>query len=715
MKGSIFSESWFKVAELKVSINSNNHIKKQIYRGEVWYVIEDSFNDQFFKIKPPAYEFISRLDHNKTVEEVWEECLELLVVAPSQDEVISLLSSLHHKNLLYFKNRADNEQLVERASKRKISEIKGKLFSFLYVKIPLIDPDNWLNMMKPFINIVFSKFGFIVWLITLLFGLKLMVENFSLLSDETQGMLAPGNLFLLYISILGLKMLHELGHAMIVKKFGGRVNTMGIMILVMTPIPFMDATQSWLFRSKYERALVGAGGMIVELFFASVAMMIWANTGEGIIHSVSFNIMFIGSVSSLFFNGNPLLRFDSYFILSDILEIPNLYEQSKKQWYYFVEKYIFRLKELTPPSHFYLESFWLYSYGVLSFLYRLFIALLIAIFVGDQWFAVGVLVVIITIYMWIVKPQYSFIKYLFKNEKLYKTRYRTVFISGSFMTLLIFLFAIIPFPFSLKANGIVLANNYSTLFVKSEGYLSHLRIENGKLVKKGEILASIVNEELSFEIETIHSSLKETEAYILNARTNAKADLKPIFTHKKLLEDKLIFLEKQKAKLEIVAESEGYFIYDEIEYKTDTWLKLGAKIGTIIPLGDVHFEAVVPQESSYSLFQQKNLTATIKLYGQSKKIVEVKSLQIIPFEKQELPSAALGWLGGGNIATSSQDSTGRKTRESFFEVRAEILKNHQDFFLHGRSGILKIELEPLTFLQRSQMFLTQLLQKHYKI
>jgi len=118
MRGSVFSESWFKVAKLNVSLNTNSYIKKQIYRGQIWYVIEDIYNNQFFKMKPEAYEFVIRLSADKTVEEVWEECLEILPqIAPTQDEVISLLTSLHHKNLLYFKNRADNEQLVQRSKK----------------------------------------------------------------------------------------------------------------------------------------------------------------------------------------------------------------------------------------------------------------------------------------------------------------------------------------------------------------------------------------------------------------------------------------------------------------------------------------------------------------------------------------------------------------------------------------------------------------------
>jgi len=716
MRGSVFSESWFKVAKLNVSLNTNSYIKKQIYRGDTWYVIEDSYNNQFFKIKPEAYEFIIRLDSNKTVEEVWEECLEILPqIAPTQDEVISLLTSLHHKNLLYFKNRSDNQQLVQRSQKRKSSELKGKIFSFLYFKIPLIDPDNWLNSTKPFINRVFSKTGFIIWAIVLILGLKYTVENFSLIYDQTQGMLSPNNLFLLYLSIIVLKSLHELGHAMMVKKFGGRVNQMGVMILIFTPIPFMDATQSWLFRSKYQRALVGAAGMIVELFFAAIAAIIWANTGDGIIHSISFNMMIIGSVSSIFFNGNPLLRFDSYFILSDLLEIPNLYDRSKKQWYYLIEKYIFRLPYTTAPSNSTTEAIWMYIYAILSLLYRLFVALVIAVFVADQWFVLGVAVVIISLYMWVVKPLYGYFKYILTDVKFKKSRYRTIFITSVFVTFLVLLLGVIPFSFSIKANGIVLKDGYSSVFIKTEGYLRDINVSNGTFVKKGEVVAILENKEIDFEIASIYASIEETKAYMIKARDKAKADMSSINMNLELLDDKLKFLNQKKEQLKIKANTDGYFVYENIKYKENTWFKQGVKIGTIIPNDKLYLQAVVLQEEAHYLFENKDLKGSIKLHGLNDKTIKVSVMKIIPFQKQELPSAALGWLGGGDIATSNSDSSGTKAMESFFEVRADIVNKEEFSLLHGRSGVLKIELTPRTITQRVILSLKQILQKHYKI
>lgn len=715
MQGSIFSEQWFKVSKLNVSLNSSNYIKKQFYRGQKWYIIEDSFNNQFFRVREEAYRFLSKLDSNKTVEEIWEESLkDEKSHTPTQDELIQLLTSLHHKNLLYFKNQANSEQLLNRAQIKHNKKLKGKLFSFLYFKVPLFDPDRLLDKTKFFTDLIFSKLGALLWLIVIILGLKYCFENFSALSNQTQGMLAPSKLFLLYLSIIVLKTLHEFGHSMMVKKFGGKVNEMGVMILIFTPIPYMDASQSWLFRSKYQRALVGAAGMIVELFIAAIAAIVWANTADGVINSIAFNMMIIGSFSSIFFNGNPLLRFDSYFILSDLLEIPNLYEKSKKQWYYLVQKYIFKLNYQASPSHSKREVFWLCLYSFLSFFYRLFVAFLIAIFVADQWFFLGVLVVLISLYMWIIKPFSEFFKYLFFNNNLKRVRTKAIFISALTIFTIFLVVAVIPFPFSLKAKGIVMTDNYQNIYLKSDGYLKKINAKNAQIVKKGQVLVILENKELDFEISSVNASIKETKAYMIKARASAKADINAINKQLDLLYDKLDYLNDKKNKLTIKASKTGYFIYDDIKNKENTWFQMGQKIAMIIPLENAYFQAVVNQEESFNIFANKVYRGTLKLYGLSEYSLDVNNIQIIPFQKQELPSAALGWLGGGDIAVSSQDNNGTKTKESFFELKANINSTNLSLH-HGRSGILKIELEDKTLLDRLIVSLQQILQKHYRI
>ena len=430
MNDNIYSESWHVVSELKVSLLYSIDIHKQYYRGTTWYVLNDKYSNKFFKVTPEAYKFLSKLNIKRSVEDIWHEYLKTNPdIAPTQDEIVNLLSQLHGNDLLYFKDRADSENMFERVVDKKNKEIRSKIASFLFIKIPLWNPNDWLERIKPFIDIFFSKTLLLVWLVFFGYTLKLIAENFDAFFDQTQGVLAADNIVFLYISLVILKVFLELGHVMMVKKFGGNVTTVGVMFIVFTPLPFMDASSSWAFTSKYQRALVGAAGMMVELFVAFICAIIWINTGEGALNSIAFNIMIIGSVSSLVFNGNPLLKFDSYYILSDLLEIPNLYQNAKDQCFFWVKKYIFKLKDINSPSNSKKESFWLASYAVLSMIYKFMVAILIAIFVADQWFLFGVIVISISIFIWIIKPIYSFIKYLFNDNELRSKRFKAIVIS----------------------------------------------------------------------------------------------------------------------------------------------------------------------------------------------------------------------------------------------------------------------------------------------
>jgi putative peptide zinc metalloprotease protein len=450
MQGNLFSESWFKVADLRVGLLSSVDVQKQYYRHSLWYVVRDRFNNDYFRVTPEAYEFIAMLTPERTVQQIWEECLETYRdKAPSQDEVISLLSQLHTSNLLYFDNPSNSEFVFERHFEKKRKELRNRILSFISIRVPLWNPDEWLNRMAPYVNAIFSWKGFILWIAVLLFGLKVAADNVDKLYDQTQGMLAPSNLVFIYFSMAFLKLFHEICHAMMNKRFGGPVHAFGVMFLVFTPLPYMDATSSWFFQKRLHRVLVGTAGMMSDLFFAAIAAVVWANTGDGLIHSLAFNMIIVGSVTSIFFNGNPLIRFDAYYILSDLLEIPNLYQRSRSQWLYWVETYLFKVENTLSPSNSFREALWLGVYAAASLLYRIFISIVIILVVADRFFAVGLVLAIVMIFTGVFFPVKAVLRYLFSSPRLGRTRKRACIISGALTASAVVLIGFCPFMYSI--------------------------------------------------------------------------------------------------------------------------------------------------------------------------------------------------------------------------------------------------------------------------
>jgi putative peptide zinc metalloprotease protein len=187
---------------------------------------------------------------------------------------------------------------------------------------------------------------------------------------------------------------------------------MGIMLLVLTPIPYVDASSASAFREKRKRVLVGGFGMIVELFVASLALFLWINAEPGTFRAILYNIVLIASVSTVLFNGNPLLRYDAYYILADLLEIPNLGTRGMQYMSYLLQRYLFGVPDLDPPLSTSGERFWFVTYTVASFIYRIFIYAAIILFIAGKFFVVGMLMAAWAVVTMIILPAGKSIKFL---------------------------------------------------------------------------------------------------------------------------------------------------------------------------------------------------------------------------------------------------------------------------------------------------------------
>ena len=211
-----------------------------------------------------------------------------------------------------------------------------------------------------------------------------------------------------------------MGHAAACKAMGGRSTEIGIlMIAAVLPLPYCDATTAWRFPETWRRVLVSLAGMMVELFIASAAAMVWVSTDAGTLHAVAYRTMLLAGVTTIFFNINPLLRYDGYYILSDLLGIPNLAAKSRELWIYLVERFAYGLHGLRPPVVRGAGEVWLLAiYGVLSVPYRVFITISILLMIMTRYAELGVALAIIFGIAWLIWPLLKGVGYLASSPKL---------------------------------------------------------------------------------------------------------------------------------------------------------------------------------------------------------------------------------------------------------------------------------------------------------
>jgi len=613
---------------------------------------------------------------------------------------------------------ADTEKLFERYHKRRQREIKSKLLGIMFFRLPLLDPQNLLKHFSPLIKLLVSPIGAVLWFLVVIAAGKLVVDRFDEAAQQVQGILAPDNLVLLYIGLVLVKTLHEFGHSVVCSRFGGEVHTMGVMLLVFTPIPYMDATSSWSFRSRWLRALVGSAGMIVEIFVAGLAVFVWANTGPGTLHSLAYNMMFIASVSTVLFNGNPLLRFDGYYILSDLLDIPNLSTRAFRHLRHLVERYMFGYRDSYSYARGLKEATWLTIFGILSGIYRVVVFGGIILFVADKFLLAGMIMALICVISWGIVPFFRLISYLASSPRLARTRVRAIAVCVGVFAILVSFLAIWPFPNRFRAPGIIEAADYIRVINDSAGYVDAVFVGSGTEVREGTPLLKLSDRELEFEIKATEAQREETLALQMRAMSQKMADLEPIRKRLETVEAKLDDLEKRRASLIVKAKQTGIWVSPQSKEMIGAWISRGSAVGEIVNTDAFRFSAVVSQDEAANLFVDKIEKAEVRLFGQGGKNIGVEDYQIIPFQHDKLPSAALGWGGGGEVAISVNDETGLQAAEPFFQIYAN-LKSDLPLsfvsFFHGRSGKLRFSLHPEPLLLQWARKFRQVLQKRYQI
>ncbi len=694
----MFSESWHRVANSKAQLNPAVEVTRQKFRREIWYVLRDPFSNQFFRLPASAWNFLARLRTDRTVDYVWRECLELFPdESPGQQEVMQLLAQLTEANLMVSDLPPDASKLYERRRKVDKKELGSKWMNFLFLKFHLFDPNPLLNRMLPWFQPFFSRWFFGIWLLLVLNGIKLAFENWETIHDQSQAIFSPSNFFIFYICGVLTKAWHELGHAMVCKKYGGEVRTFGLMLMILTPLPYVDVSSSIGFSSVRRRMFVSAAGMMFEFLLAGIAMMVWVSTAPGIVNSMAYNIVVLASVTTLLFNINPLLRFDGYYILSDWIQIPNLAQRSTNHLKYLLESRVFKSRFATDGARTPLEGHWLTAYGIASGIYRIFLIWGIFFVLAENFLGFGVVLAVVIMILWVTVPLVKFIKYIQRDPVLEPVRSRAMSITYGGLVGILFFLWIIPFPNHFRADGVVEASKYSRIFADVEGQIEQVVTESGTPVKKGDLLLVLTNPNLDYELQVARARIRESESNVRGAMSEAQIVLGSADSDRLLARAGLNHAEHQKSQLQVRAPYDGIWVAPGIQDMKGLWMQRGAALGEVISPESYRFVAVVTQKEASELFTLGLKGAKVRLRGQSGTAMDADGFRMVPAEQKILPSAALGWAAGGEIKTEKNDSTGLKAEESFFLVYADLKPRKDIILMQRRTGVIRFSLrwEPL--------------------
>lgn len=666
--GDDMPEQWNHLATLRPQLHKHITAHPHDFRGVRWYILSDASRGRHLRFNDVAYEFIGRLDGDQTIEEIYQQInSKLKEDSPTRQELLSILIQLFNIGLLRSNMPIDVEQLFNQYQTEKSSNRTKRLLNPLAVRFPLFDPDNFLNRTITAIKPAFSVTGTVIWCLTVLIAAMLLLINYQELVATTKAdVLQPTNLILLVALFPVMKIFHEFAHAFAVKAWGGEVHEMGITLLVLVPVPYVDATAAWAFREKYKRILVSAAGMIIEVFLASIAIIIWTLVEPGLIKTAALSVFLIGTVSTVLFNANPLLRFDGYYMLEDLIEIPNLYSRSSKYVLYLFKKRVLDLTTESPDTES-SEKPWLLTYGVLAWIYRVFITFVIAIFLAGKYFFLGVALALWSLTLMFVVPVYRGLRFLMTDESLQGTRMkptkRLALITGAVAVTV----ALVPFSLYTNAEGIVWVPDQAQIYSQIDGFVTEINTPPGQHVASGTGVLTLVNPELEAQEKLLKATHKE-----LSIRHKAEKFSDPVNAEQTMEEIKTVEADWHELQIEresqtLTSDASGTFVLPDQHKILGSYIKKGEALGYVVNPQELIVRMVVPQ-TSVGLFAKDVKNVSVRLAEQPGNIIPAEILRQTPAGSLSLPSRALGAAGGGDIAVDTKDANGTTAVNQIFQL-----------------------------------------------
>ena len=659
---------WAQVAGLRPRLRKGVEILAQAYRGERWYLLHDHGSGRFIRFNATAYEFLGRLDGDLSVQEILD-LANTGAEAPvlEIEDVLQVMAQLHSAEALRGALPLGAQDLLNRYEQAQRHRRRRALSNPLALRLPLFDPTPLLDRLAGPARWMFSAGGFWLWALVVGAGALLALANAGAIGAAIGAKtLSAAEILTFWLLYPLVKALHELGHGLAVKTWRGEVHETGINLLVFVPVPYVDASAAWAFRDKRRRALVGAAGIMVELFLAALAILVWLLVEPGLVHDLALNVALIGSVSTLLFNGNPLLRFDGYYVLEDLVEIPNLASRSSRFYVYLMQRYLLGLADARSPVSARGETAWFSVYGLLSPLYRLTVLVGISLYLAGEFLVVGVVLASWAVLMQIAKPLFLAVRFVVRSPRLQAHRLRGFAVLALTVAAAAALLAL-PAPLVTRAQGVVWPGEQARVVSNSQGFVTEVLVASGETVEAGQVLLRLDDAELRTRQAVLVARLTELRNEQAAQRLRSRVRAAMVEDDIAMVESELAQVRERLAGLVVRSAVAGRFYPSDPHRLQGKWLPQGELIGQVVQSEAPTIRAVVDQDR-IGLLRAQVEAVEVRLAESLDRTIPARLVREIPAGSEELPSSALGAAGGGDIAVDARDGRGRTATEKVFQV-----------------------------------------------
>ena len=520
--------------------------RRHQYQGRAYWVVKEPIGLNYYRFHEEEFAILNMLDGQTSMEEIKERFeREFTPQKIAFQDLHHFVGMLHRSGLVLSGASGQGRQLKIRRDKKRSKEFWGKFTNIFAVRWRGIDPEWILNKIYPFTGWFFHRAMVLLISMMAVAAVLLVIVQFDVFRSRLptfHQFFGAHNWLYLGVTMALVKVLHEFGHGLSCKRFGGECHEMGFMLLVFTPALYCNVSDSWMLPNKWHRVAIGAAGMYVEMFIASICTFAWWFSEPGMVNQISLRLMFICSVSTLLFNGNPLLRFDGYYILMDVTEIPNLRQKSTEILKRFMVQLCLGIEQPESPFLPQRNHFFFGLYTVAAVLYRWFIVFSIFMFLNMVLEPYGLKVLgqllgLMGVFGLVVQPLWQLVKFFHAPGRTQKVKQHRVAASLGVVAVVILLITLVPLPYHVDcavrlvprdADRIAgVANSQprsATVYVSIPSRLEKCLVEPGQLVKRGDLIAQLNSpDERSREIE-LDGLLREGQARLETLQQQRSVD-----------------------------------------------------------------------------------------------------------------------------------------------------------------------------------------------
>lgn len=677
------------------------------FRRRPAWVVKDPVSLQYFRWGEREHRLAMLLDGKRSLAQVAEEMQRAYPATAITEQGLEatvkmfLVTGLLQTEAATARELHENVRQHKAARRRKTRwlALASKIISF---KITLFDPDLLLLRMSRRLSFLWSRGALFVLLAMMGVSGWLLFADAGQLTDRMPDLLSWQNLLVLWLVMIAVKVVHEFGHGLACKHYGGEVHEMGAMFILFSPFLFCNATDSWTFRDKRQRLVVTFGGIYLELFLAAVAAALWVLTPPGLFNQIAFNVMLVCSVMTLFFNANPLMKFDGYYALSDLIEIPNLKERGDKALVARLAGFFTGGEGIPRDPLVENTKATVLTYAVASYAWTFTIAYNILRAMGAMLEPYGLdrlaqSVAGIVLMVGIVTPPLLVGMHVTKLLKTEGTRdlRRRVLHRGLLAVVGLALLLGIPWPVRVRSACAIDAANSIRVTAAVDGYVRDVSVRDAQGIGAGEPLAITENPLLATQLAVLESEARAAQAeYDAATLAGQTADLAPLRGQSAQLEGTLAKMRADEQQLVLRAPVAGTVIGSDLSLMKGRLLRRGDLFCEILPEGPL--EVVVALDERDAAVVRDGQPVEFRLKSVPGATFRGRVLSVDAAPSADLPHEALGEHAGGTVPSTMSGSPqpGGPTRAvpagRIYAARVAI-ENPDGILRPGMSGRLRID------------------------